>query len=264
VPAKTQASDRAPARKKKRERREDTEVVVSARHIKKRYGAGKGVRAALDGVSLSVSKGEFVCVLGPSGCGKSTLLGIVGCLDRSFEGELALFGQDVGPLGDQRLAALRGARIGFVFQAFHLLGHLSALANVMAPALFARGEPREDLTARAEQLLAEVGLAGRGGDMPGTLSGGERQRVAIARALLMRPDLLLCDEPTGNLDLTTGKQVVDIFRRLHRQQRITILAVTHEQQLADAADRIVRLEAGKVVAAPRAAAPDGQGEGARA
>ena len=221
---------------------------IDARDLKKRYGAGDGVRAALDGVSLTVDRGEFVAVLGPSGCGKSTLLGILGCLDQSFEGDLALFGQDVRQLGDVDQARLRGERIGFVFQAFHLLGHLTARDNVLAPTLFSRDDERDRLTTRADELLAQVGLEGRGGDMPNTMSGGERQRLAIARALLMEPELLLCDEPTGNLDLKTGRQVTDIFRRLH-EDGLTIVAVTHEEQLASAATRTVHLRAGRVVSA---------------
>jgi putative ABC transport system ATP-binding protein len=235
------------------------ELVVEARDLGKRYGEGAGVRAALDGVSLEVGRGEFVAVLGPSGCGKSTLLGILGCLDRSFEGELTLFGTDTRTMSDAAQAALRNARLGFVFQAFHLLGHLSALDNVLAPTLFLRERPtaarRDELRRRAEGLLARVGLEGRGPDMPSTLSGGERQRLAIARSLLMDPELLLCDEPTGNLDLATGKQTVAIFHELHEDRGLTIVAVTHEQQLADAADRIVHLRAGRVVEAPRLSEP---------
>jgi len=222
------------------------EHSIEARDLRKRYGDGDGVRAALDGVSLTVDAGEFVAVLGPSGCGKSTLLGILGCLDQSFDGDLSLFGRDVRAMGDVERARLRGERIGFVFQAFHLLGHLSALDNVLAPTLFAVADERDRLTARAEALLAEVGLEGRGSDMPNTMSGGERQRLAIARALLMEPELLLCDEPTGNLDLTTGRQVTDIFRKLN-EDGLTIVAVTHEEQLALAATRTVQLRAGRVV-----------------
>jgi putative ABC transport system ATP-binding protein len=218
--------------------------VIEARDLRKTYG--KGVRPALDGVTLEVAAGEFVAVLGPSGCGKSTLLGIVGCLDRSFEGSLSLFGQNTRTMSDAEQARLRGRRIGFVFQAFHLLGHLDARENVLAPTLFAGDRKRrEDLRARADQLLADVGLGGRGDDMPSTMSGGERQRLAIARALLMEPELLLCDEPTGNLDLVTGRQVTEIFRRLH-EEGLTIVAVTHEEQLAAAASRIVRLSGGRI------------------
>ena len=230
------------------------ELVVEARDLRKRYGDGAGVRAALDGVTVTVERGEFVAVLGPSGCGKSTLLGIMGCLDRSYEGRLSLFGRDTESMSDSAQATLRNARIGFVFQAFHLLGHLSALDNVLAPTLFMGERPdagrRRELRSRAERLLEQVGLEGRGDDMPSTMSGGERQRLAIARALLMEPELLLCDEPTGNLDLATGKQTVAIFRELHEDRGLTLVAVTHEQQLADAADRIVHLHAGKVVEPP--------------
>jgi putative ABC transport system ATP-binding protein len=223
-------------------------AVVVATDLCKRYGRGKGVKAALDGVSLTVAQGEFVAILGPSGCGKSTLLGVLGCLDQSFEGGLELFGRDTRQMSDTEQARLRGSRIGFIFQAFHLLGHLTALDNVLAPTLFitnrSSGAQRR-LTQRAEQLLSELGLAGRGDDMPEQMSGGERQRLAIARALLMEPDLLLCDEPTGNLDGVTGRQIVDIFRKLHQDSELTIVAVTHEQPLASAADRIIELRAGK-------------------
>jgi putative ABC transport system ATP-binding protein len=227
---------------------EMSDLVVDARNLFKRYGTGDGVRAALDGVTLSVEKGEFACVLGHSGCGKSTLLGILGCLDQSYEGELKLFGRDARKMSDDQQAALRGRKIGFVFQAFHLMGHLSVRDNVLASTLFLRGE--SDMAAlhnRADELLEQVGLLDRAKDTPSTLSGGERQRVAIARALLMKPALLLCDEPTGNLDMETGKNIVRLFRELHEDSGITVIAVTHETQLADAADRVIRLKAGKIV-----------------
>jgi len=238
--------------------------VVQARNLRKQYGQGKGIRAALDGVSLEVPRGEFLAVVGPSGCGKSTLLGILGGLDRSYQGELELFGTDTRKLRDPDLAELRGRRIGFVFQAFHLLGHLSTLDNVLAPALFAHTkldrEARARLTGRAEKLLADLGLMGRGSDMPAQLSGGERQRVAIARAMLMEPELLLCDEPTGNLDAHTGKQIVEVFHELHRSSGITVVGVTHDELLTQVATRIVRLRHGRLVEAGNegepAVAPD--------
>ena len=227
------------------------ELLIDARDLRKRYGEGDEMRAALDGVCLEVTAGEFVAVLGPSGCGKSTLLGIVGGLDRSFEGSLRLFGQDVADLSDVELAQLRGQRLGFVFQAFHLLGHLSALDNVLAPTLFSRdaqaAASKRRYRERAKKLLDDVGLDGRGDDMPRQLSGGERQRLAIARAMLMEPQLLLCDEPTGNLDLVTGEQVVEIFARLHRDEGLTVVAVTHERALADAAERVIQLRAGRIL-----------------
>jgi putative ABC transport system ATP-binding protein len=223
------------------------EFLISARDLERRFADGG--RAALDGVSLEVQKGEFVAVLGPSGCGKSTLLGILGGLDRSYQGTLSIFGRDARAMSDAELARTRGTRIGFVFQAFHLLGHLTAVDNVLAPTLFLRDavdhQQKRAYRERAEKLLAEVGLGGRGRDFPSQMSGGERQRVAIARAMLMKPEILLCDEPTGNLDLVTGDQIVGIFRKLHAEG-LTIVAVTHEEALAVAADRIVRLKAGRV------------------
>lgn len=224
--------------------------MVEADHLRKRYGRGAGMRAALDGVSLRVEQGEFVAVVGPSGCGKSTLLGILGGLDRSFEGGLRLFGSDTRSLSDGALAALRGTRIGFVFQAFHLLGHLSVRDNVLAPTLF---RPHRDATAtrrfraRADQLLADLGLDGRGDDMPAQLSGGERQRVAIARAMLLEPELLLCDEPTGNLDHTTGAQIVDVFQGLHEAGQLTVVGVTHDVLLTGAATRVLQLRQGQLL-----------------
>ncbi len=227
------------------------ELLIDARDLRKRYGEGDEMRAAVDGVSLQVTPGEFVAVLGPSGCGKSTLLGIVGGLDRSFEGSLRLFDQNVVELSDVALAQLRGQRIGFVFQAFHLLGHLSALDNILAPTLFCRGAQtsasKRRNRDRAKKLLDDVGLDGRGDDMPRQLSGGERQRLAIARAMLMEPELLLCDEPTGNLDLVTGEQVVEIFARLHQDEGLTVVAVTHELALANAAERVIQLRAGRIL-----------------
>jgi len=237
------------------------EALVDAHELSKRYGHGSGMRAALDGLSLRVEAGEFVAVVGPSGCGKTTLLSLLGGLCRTFDGELELFGRDLRALSDAELAALRGRRIGFVFQAFHLLGHLSALDNVLAPALFSRervdAQGRAQQQRRAEMLLEQVGLAGRGADMPAQLSGGERQRVAVARALLLEPDLLLCDEPTGNLDAETSAQIVETFRELHRTTDVTVIGVTHDRALTRAATRVVEMRAGKLV--PRA-----QNEQARA
>lgn len=218
--------------------------IVAAEGLRKRYGDGAGARAALDGVSLMVERGELLVILGHSGSGKSTLLGIAGGLDRAYEGKVALFGQDVGKLSDKALARLRGRRIGFVFQAFHLLGHLSVLDNVLAPTLF--DPAAEDRTERALSVLDRLGIKDRAGDLPAQLSGGQRQRVAIARALLQSPDLLLCDEPTGNLDVETGERTIGLFRELH-QDGLTILAVTHEERLANAGTRVIRLKDGRIV-----------------
>jgi putative ABC transport system ATP-binding protein len=222
-----------------------TAIRVDA--LTKHYGDGPARRAALDRVTLDVEEGELLAVLGPSGSGKSTLLGVVGGLDRDYEGRAEVFGKDLRKLDDAELSRLRGERIGFVFQAFHLLGHLSVLDNVLAPALFdhASGDHRP----RAMELLDRLGLQGREGDTPSRLSGGQRQRVAIARALLRKPSLLLCDEPTGNLDVETGERTIDLFRELHAEGGLTVVAVTHEERLAAVATRTVLLRDGKITPA---------------
>jgi putative ABC transport system ATP-binding protein len=219
-------------------------ILVRTDALTKHYGDGPARRAALDGVALSIDEGELVAVLGPSGSGKSTLLAVLGGLDRAYAGRVQVFGEDLAALGDRALSRLRGERIGFVFQAFHLLPHLSVLDNVLAPALFARDGGA--LPARALSLLDRLGLEGRAGDTPARLSGGQRQRVAIARALLRRPSLLLCDEPTGNLDAETGARTIDLFRDLHREGGLTVVAVTHEERLAAIATRTLALRDGKI------------------
>jgi putative ABC transport system ATP-binding protein len=229
-------------------------AVVRATGLTKEYRDGAAVRRALDDVTLTVDRGELVSVLGPSGSGKSTLLAAIGGLDRAYTGRMELFGRDLAAMSDGALAALRGARVGFVFQAFHLLPHLDVLDNVLAPALFA---DRDDgLRDRALGLLERLGLAGRAGDRPAALSGGQRQRVAIARALLRSPELVLCDEPTGNLDAETGAAAIELFRELHRaaDPPITIVAVTHEERLSAIATRTIELRDGRIV-------PRGAGEG---
>lgn len=218
--------------------------VVRTENLTKHYGDGPARRAALDSLGITIEEGELVAVLGPSGSGKSTLLGVLGGLDRAYQGRVEVMGQDLQKLGDRELSRLRGERIGFVFQAFHLLPHLTVLDNVLAPALFAADAG--DLRARALSLLDRLGLEGRAGDTPAHLSGGQRQRVAIARALLRRPALLLCDEPTGNLDAETGARAIELFRDLHREGGLTVVAVTHEERLAVVATRTLQIRDGKI------------------
>lgn len=221
--------------------------AIRAEKITRVHDAGKGTRRALSEVDFAVESGEFVAVLGPSGSGKSTLLSILGGLDCAYQGKVFLWGEEIGAMSDTRLARLRGKHIGFVFQHFHLLSHLSVLENVTTPALF---DPEADEVVdvrRANELLERLGLADRTTDTPAELSGGQRQRVAIARALLRKPKLLLCDEPTGNLDVETGAQTIALFEELYRQDGLTIVAVTHEERLARVASRIVRLQDGRVV-----------------
>jgi len=222
------------------------EVAIHAEGVTRVHDAGKGTRQALSDVDFTVQNGEFVAVLGPSGSGKSTLLSIIGGLDRAYKGKVRLWGDDIGTMSDTRLARLRGERIGFVFQHFHLLSHLSVLENVTTPALFDPNASDMGDVRRAKELLERLGLADRTTDTPAELSGGQRQRVAIARALLRRPKLLLCDEPTGNLDADTGAQTIALFEELYRQDGLTIVAVTHEERLARVASRVVRLRDGRI------------------
>ncbi|HRI64503.1 MAG TPA: ABC transporter ATP-binding protein [Polyangium sp.] len=222
------------------------DVVIDVEQVTRVHDAGKGARQALGNVNFRVEQGEFVAVVGPSGSGKSTLLSIIGGLDRAYQGKVRLWGEDIGGLSDAQLARLRGERIGFVFQHFHLLAHLSVLENVTTPALFDPSANEVDVVRRAKDLLTRLGLEDRTSDTPAELSGGQRQRVAIARALLRKPKLLLCDEPTGNLDTDTGAQTIALFEELHTQDGLTIVAVTHEERLARVASRVVRLRDGHV------------------
>ena len=222
------------------------DVVIAVEQVTRVHDVGKGARQALGKVDFRVEKGEFVAVVGPSGSGKSTLLSIIGGLDRAYQGKVRLWGEDIGVMSDAQLARFRGERIGFVFQHFHLLTHLSVLENVTTPALFDPTTNEAEVLSRAKELLTRLGLADRTSDTPAELSGGQRQRVAIARALLRRPKLLLCDEPTGNLDTDTGAQTIALFQELHGRDGLTIVTVTHEERLARVASRVVRLRDGHI------------------
>ena len=206
-------------------------------------GAGAG-RPLLAGASLEVPRGEFVAIEGQSGSGKSTLLHLAGGLDRAYAGTVKLLGEDLAQLSDVQLSTLRNQRLGFIFQAFNLLPQLSARENVLLPAAFG-GKPGQELTARALEVLGLVGLGGKLSARPAQLSGGERQRVAIARALLLKPTLLLCDEPTGNLDARTGAGIIELFTALHRAGT-TLLIVTHEVRVSRAATRVLLLREGRL------------------
>jgi putative ABC transport system ATP-binding protein len=202
--------------------------------------AGGGQRALFAGVDLALAPGEVVAITGESGVGKSTLLNVIAGLDAADAGQVRIGGRDVAALAEPERAALRASALGFVFQAFHVLPHLSLARNVALPCLLAGVNAAEAL-ARAEAMLAEVGLAGRGADWPAVLSGGELQRVAIARALVHRPGLVLADEPTGNLDPETAARVLDLLLAEARQRRAAVLIVTHSEMVAAAADRVLRL-----------------------
>lgn len=213
--------------------------------LEKTYDSLRDKVEVLKGLDLTVHAGESVAVVGASGVGKSTLLHIVGALDRPTRGKVLVDGRDVFTLDEQALAAFRNRHIGFVFQFHHLLPEFSALENVMMPGLIARWETAEAKT-KAEELLAEVGLSDRAAHRVGELSGGERQRVAVARALVLGPSLLVADEPTGNLDERTGEKVHELFARLNRERGLTTLVATHNERLAGAMSRTVRLAEGKV------------------
>jgi len=218
--------------------------MIALRHVVMRLTAGGRPITILDDLTLEIPSKQFVAVVGPSGSGKSTLLAMIAGLDVPTAGTVALDGVDLGGLDEDALAGLRLEKVGFVFQAFHLVPTLTALENIAVPLELA-GDP--DPLGRARELLDEVDLAARGDHYPVQLSGGEQQRVALARACARRPSLLLADEPTGNLDAATGAQVMALLRRMHRDYGSTLVLVTHDAGLAALADRIVTLHGGRIV-----------------
>ena len=232
-------------------------MMIEARNVYKEYVMGPVKLQVLKGVTLRVGAGEFVAIMGPSGAGKSTLLHLLAGLDTPTRGEVLWEGWSLSGLSDAKRAAFRNQTVGIVFQFYHLLPELSALENVVLPGLVsARGgsafggngrRPDRTLRSRAEACLKQVGLAGRLRHRPRELSGGEQQRVAIARALVNEPKVLLCDEPTGNLDSKTGGEVMDLLLSVHREQRMALALVTHEERLAELAERVVTLEDGRIV-----------------
>ncbi len=219
--------------------------VVRLRDITKGYGKGSARSLVLRGVSFDVQPGEFVALVGQSGSGKSTLLNIIGGLDTPDTGEVEVLGVETLRVPDAKRAKLRNESIGFVFQAFNLLDHLTCLGNVTIPAAFAHG--KKDVENRGREALRRVGLADFAHRKPGELSGGQKQRVAIARALFGSPTLLLCDEPTGNLDSETGKGVIEFFQELNAKDGVTLLIVTHERRVSSVAKRVIAMRDGMIV-----------------
>ena len=223
----------------------DTQTpLIQLEEVWRTYRLGAEAVHALHGVSLEVHRGEYLAIVGPSGSGKSTLMNLIGCLDTPTEGRYALNGSLVSELEDDALARARNQEIGFVFQTFNLLSRQTALRNVELPLVYA-GVPRTDRLARAREALEIVGLGDRLGHRPNELSGGQCQRVAVARALVTRPSLLLADEPTGNLDTATGREIMRLFEDLHTMGN-TILLVTHNPEVARGAERVVSLRDGRI------------------
>jgi putative ABC transport system ATP-binding protein len=219
--------------------------MIELKNVHKVYPMGEVSVPALRGINLTIHPGEFVAIMGPSGSGKSTLMHLLGCLDLPSDGVVQLDGKDITKLDEDTLAQIRGKKVGFVFQTFNLIPTLTAQENVELP-LFFQGVPREKRRARAAELLGKVGLDGRLHHKPAQLSGGERQRVAIARALANDPEIILADEPTGNLDSESGKAILELLAQLHREGK-TIILVTHNPEAAAYAQRIVRIRDGRLV-----------------
>lgn len=220
------------------------DLVIKLRDITRNFPLGNEVVKVLKGIDLDIERGEYVALMGPSGSGKSTLMNLLGCLDTPTAGNYDLNGKDVSNMSDDELAEIRNKEIGFVFQTFNLLPRTTALENVALPMIYA-GKSKKDRTARASEVLTNVGLADRMDHKPNQLSGGQRQRVAVGRALVNNPTIILADEPTGNLDSKTSDEIMKLFNQIH-QAGNTVILVTHEEEIAENAHRIIRLRDGKI------------------
>lgn len=223
------------------------ETLIKLENVWKIYQLGKVELTVLKGISLEIYPGAFVTIMGPSGSGKSTLMHIIGCLDVPTKGRVFLERQDILELSEDDLAQIRGQRIGFVFQQFNLLHSLSALENVTLPMVF-QGVPEGERIERAKELLVSLGLGERIFHRPSELSGGERQRVAIARSLANDPEIIVADEPTGNLDSTTGKMIMEVLIDLHKKEKKTIVVVTHDPHIAEYTEEVINIMDGQIIA----------------
>ena len=221
--------------------------LIEIKNLVKTYATGDTSFNALDGVSLNVENGEFVCIMGTSGSGKSTFMNMLGCLDKPTSGSYHLDGVDVSRLNSDELAEIRNLKLGFVFQGFNLIARTSALENVELPMIY-KGIPKEERLIRAKEALKIVGLEQRESHHPNQMSGGQQQRVAIARAIVNDAPIILADEPTGNLDTKTSIEVMEFFVKLNKESGKTIILVTHEPDIAEYAQRVVRFKDGKIVA----------------
>ncbi len=231
-----------------------TKPILELKGVEKVYGTPANPLTVLRDVNFRVEKGEYVAIVGPSGAGKSTMLNILGCLDRPTRGSYELMGDNIAELDDHRLSHVRKMRIGFIFQSFQLISHLSVLENVEMPLFYAR-QPRRQRHRRCRELIEQVGLKERATHIPSELSGGENQRAAIARALANDPAMILADEPTGNLDSATSDDIMSLIRELHQTGR-TILLITHDRDLAAAAPRRIALRDGRIERDTRTDTPE--------
>jgi len=229
---------------------DSSDIVIHIDHISKVYRTGDIQVHALRNLSLTIHRGEFVAIMGPSGSGKSTLMNIIGCLDRPTKGKYFLESADVSTMGKAQLADIRNKRVGFVFQSFNLVSRTSAMENVELPLLYA-GVSGSERQRRAREALAIVGLAERERNMPNQLSGGQQQRVALARALVNNPSIILADEPTGALDTRTSVEVMEIFQRLNRERKLTVIIVTHETDISLYAERVIHVRDGRIASDER-------------
>ncbi len=220
--------------------------LIQLDNVEKIYTLGKLQVKVLKGISLTINKGEFLAIVGPSGSGKSTTMNMIGSLDIPTTGRVILDGKDISTFSESDLAQLRGKKIGFIFQNFNLIPSQTALQNVMLPLIF-QNVPRKKATELAKQKLEKLGLSHRINHKPTELSGGERQRVAIARALVTDPDLILADEPTGNLDSKTGKEVIQILETLNKEENKTIVLITHDPNIAKRAKRLIKIQDGRIL-----------------
>jgi putative ABC transport system ATP-binding protein len=220
--------------------------VIETNDLRKSYKMGDHELEVLKGVDVNLYKGEFVAIVGPSGSGKSTLMAILGALDKPTSGSYKLDGVEIGHMSEDSLSDVRNNRIGFVFQKFNLLARASSLNNVALPLVYS-GKNAKERNERAQHMLELVGLGDRSHHRPNELSGGQQQRVAIARALVNNPSLILADEPTGNLDTRTGEEIMNLFKKLHSEQGITLVIVTHSPEIAEQAQRVIRVRDGMIV-----------------
>lgn len=219
--------------------------LLKLENVCKTYNLGKIKIDVLKNISLEINSKDFVAILGPSGSGKSTLLNIMSCLDTPTKGKIYLEKKDISTFSEDRLAEIRSNKIGFVFQQFNLLPHLSALENVILPTVF-RGTPHEKGVAQAQKHLSSVGLSSRMNHKPSELSGGEKQRVAISRALVNNPEIIVADEPTGNVDSKTGNHIMEILKKLNEQEQRTIIMVTHDNNLINFANKVIKIKDGEI------------------